>query len=268
MQHYAMETIDAGQNNPDIGLGHTQNDANQMSQKLEGNPSINSLENTRNIMDDDSIKSILFTTEFENDNLLQDDEMEKILSNNVCKCAQEWKEYSQIDGVVSHDCYVKMNNFHETEEWCCKPRLIHKKKHATVEMFAQFITSLSTCELHKAQEERCLKHSIKITSKETELQHVKRLGCTIGPNAKIAAPSIYVEKINSTAGLHRGIIEIKKQVTFEKDAKSKVLMIHATVDDAKETDSKLIDTRFEGFKHMSFKLSTASQRMAAMQTND
>jgi len=71
------------------------------------------------------------------------------------------------------------------------------------------------------------KNNIKITAKETDLVHVKRLGYILGPNVRLASPAHYVQDINKTAGLNHGIIEIKKQVTFERDVRSKVMMIYA-----------------------------------------
>ena len=176
--------------------------------------------------------------EVENDSLLQDDEIVTILTNHMNNFAQAWKETNQIIGVVSKNDYAMLDDFHDTEEWCYEPRIIQKKKCSTVEIFAQFITSATAYELYYSQSERCQKNNIKITAKETDLVHVKRLGYILGPNVRLASPAHYVQDINKTAGLNHGIIEIKKQVTFERDVKSKVMMIYAIEEEAKEIDKK------------------------------
>ena len=100
------------------------------------------------------------------------------------------------------------------------------------------------------------------------MEHIKQLEFIVSPNVQIAAPSLYVNEINKKVRLHQGRIEIKKKITFEKNFKSKVLMIYAMEQEAKETDQKILNTTFDGFKYVSFRLSSSSQRLAAMHSND
>ena len=114
-------------------------------------------------------------------------------------------------------------------------------------MFAEFITNKNAYELCKSQPVRYDKCCIKITVKDTDLEHVKWLGFIADPNAKLTDPTTCAHNANKKAGLHNRIIERNKQVTFKKNAKTKALMARAKVKDDKETDAQMIDTEFEGF---------------------
>ena len=72
-----------------MGRELTQNqDANQRSQNSDRNQPQTSQESRRSLLENDPIKLILFTIEFEKDNVLQDDKMVQMLKNNLCECAQ------------------------------------------------------------------------------------------------------------------------------------------------------------------------------------
>ena len=54
------------------------------------------------------------------------------------------------------------------------------------------------------------------------------------------------------------MIEIKKKITFERNVKSKVLIIYTIEDEAQDINKKLLETRFSRFKYISYELSSSS----------
>jgi len=62
-----------------------------------------------------------------------------------------------------------------------------------------------------------------------------------------------IEEVNK---LYKGIIEIKKQVTYERKDKSKVLIIHVIESEVEEIDLKLFNSMFAQFSYLSYKYST------------
>ena len=126
----------------------------------------------------------------------------------------EVEKLAQIEGVVSKEYHVMLDEFCNSKDWCYEPKIIHKKKHSTVKMFVQFIVNINAHDLHKIQEEICAKHTIKITAKDTDLEYIKRLGHIIRPSMKLASPATHAKKINNTACLQHRKIKIKKQIIF------------------------------------------------------
>ena len=78
----------------------------------------------------------------------------------------------------------------------------------------------------------------------------------------------YINTINDWVNFDERMIEIRKKYTYERDDRSKVLMIYALEDKAKLIDKNLFNTTFKKFKYISFKLSSLSVRMAAMYLNE
>ena len=53
---------------------------------------------------------------------------------------------------------------------------------------------------------------------------------------QLESPNEYINNLNMKLQLNKGIIKIKKKYTYEKNFRSKVLMIYAIEDEAKEID--------------------------------
>ena len=63
-------------------------------------------------------------------------------------------------------------------------------------------------------------------------------------------------------------MEIKNQLTFEREERTKALALHVVEDEADEIDKMLYSTSFKKFKHASYERSTAPQRLGAMHSNE
>ena len=65
-----------------------------------------------------------------------------------------------------------------------------------------------------------------------------------------------------------GTLEMKKQLTFERGTKSKVLVVYAIESEADKIDQALIKVSFKRVKHLSHKRTAPHQRMTAMHVNE
>ena len=113
------------------------------------------------------------------------------------------------------------------QNWVAHPRIINKKKKDIVECVFQVKSSSKAYQLYQNQKDLCDKLSMKVSSKNTDMFYVQRIGFLTGPNVKLSSPMNYVQEINYKAEIDRGCVEIKKKVTFEKGTSSKVLMVCA-----------------------------------------
>ena len=64
------------------------------------------------------------------------------------------------------------------------------------------------------------------------------------------------------------MIDIKKEFTYEKGKRSKVLSVYAITSTAKEINEKLCIAKFSRYKYISYKNTTLDTRLASMYTNE
>ena len=100
------------------------------------------------------------------------------------------------------------------------------------------------------------------------MKFAKKVGCAVGPNVQLASPIEHANGIQDLAHIDQSLIEIKKEYTYERGQRSKVLVMHAIEQNAKEIDKILHSTMFKHFKHVSCRLSAPKQRLAAMHSNE
>ena len=116
---------------------------------------------------------------------------------------------------MNKDSSIMIECFDDIDAWCYKPRVTKRKKNHIVEAFCSVMTKFSAYDLHKTQKERCEEQKIGMSSKETDMEHVKRLGFIIGPNVQLATPGICVKEINEKVGLNKGMIELKRNLPLK-----------------------------------------------------
>ena len=78
----------------------------------------------------------------------------------------------------------------------------------------------------------------------------------------------YVDEINEILNLDKGSIEIKKKFIYEKDIRSKVLIIYVIENKAKKIDSNIIKLESKRVKYISYKYTSLAERMIAICTNE
>ena len=84
----------------------------------------------------------------------------------------------------------------------------------------------------------------------------------------MASPKYYVNELEFKAEIEKGYVEIKKKYTFDRGVWSKVLVIYAVEEKAKEISLKLQQIVSRHYKYILYKNTTAQERLATMQVND
>jgi len=173
-----------------------------------------------------------------------------------------------IKGVYAKDHNYLVDNLDDIDDWLHDPRITRRKNKSVIECFFKISTEQSMYQLYFNQKEYCSKNDLRISTKTTDLVHTKRLGYIVGACVKLASPMEYVKQINALTGLEEGMIEIKKNRTYEKGTSSKVLSIYAVEDEAEEVDNIIYNTKFKNMQYVSYRLSDSAQRLAAMHLNE
>jgi len=93
--------------------------------------------------------------------------------------------------------------------------------------------------LYKDQKEFCEKNNLKLETKKTDMEFTKKIGFIIGPYVKVASTEFYSEKMVSKLKHFDGSIELKKQTTYEREMKSKVLVVYAVEEEANIIDTEI-----------------------------
>ena len=84
---------------------------------------------------------------------------------------------------------------------------------------------------------------------------------------QLADPNRCAKEIEENVPIDPGVLEIKKQTTFEREQRSKALVLHAVEEVAKELYESIHSTLFKCFRHASCQLCNAKQRLGAMYSN-
>ena len=132
-----------------------------------------------------------------------------------------------------------------------------------------FLKSNNTAyNLYQDQKEFCNKYLIKVSTKRTMMEYANKIGYLTGTYDKLAPVEYYMNDISRRLKLSEGIIDVKKEFTFERNIKSKVLAVYAIKSKASEINeefSKLINTRCQ---FISCRKTSSEERLASMHHNE
>ena len=98
--------------------------------------------------------------------------------------------------------------------------------------------------------------------------HAKKIGFLTRTYVRLASPNNYVKDLGFKADIINGFIEIKKQHTCDRGVRSKVLVVHAIEEKAKEISNKLQEIKTSRCKHAPCRDTSIQERLLAMQAND
>ena len=174
-----------------------------------------------------------------------------------------------IDGVIGVDNKTIISSeFHDYQAWTYKPRIIEKKNYVLAEMMMSVKTDKSAYALYENQQEYCDKYKIKVTTRRTTMEYVNKIGYLTGTYVKLASSEYYIEDINSRLGISNGIVDIKKEYTYEKGKRSKVLMVYVISSQVKQVLDGMSKMKTTRYKFVSYKHTTSEERLASMHYND
>ena len=96
------------------------------------------------------------------------------------------------------------------------------------------------------------------------MSYTKRIGFIVGPYLKLASVQEYEKQIRELTKLEEGTFEIKKDLIYERNARTKALVIYAVENKAQEIDQIVNQMCTEEMKYVSFRLTTLQMRISAM----
>ena len=86
--------------------------------------------------------------------------------------------------------------------------------------------NLSVPNLVKAQQSFYDQYQIGVYLKNIDLKHIKRIAFTTGINVRLLSTKWYRKKIKKMLNIIKGTIEIRKETVYQKNYKSKYLIIY------------------------------------------
>ena len=105
-------------------------------------------------------------------------------------------------------------------------------------------------------------------SKNTIMEYTNRIGFLTGTYVRIASPKYYITDLTKRLNIREKIIDVKKEYTYEKGQRSKVLVIYATEEKADQINEKLSTIKSKRYRYVSYKKTTSEERLASMHFND
>jgi len=221
-------------------------------------------ENTQN--EQSNMKGLSFEMEFKIDDVNDHYVVMSIMF--VSDLLKRWLKSNAIEGVVAQDNSMIVNGFEDYQAWAILPKIIHRKQYVTAEIIATVQTNESAYSLYSKEQEYCQKYNIHVSSKNTIMEYTTKIGFLTGTYVKIAAPKYYISDIKNRLAITNNVIEVKKEYTYDKGKRSKVLVIYAIENVADQIDEQLKNLKSKRYRYLSYKLNTSDERMGAMHYND
>jgi len=181
---------------------------------------------------------------------------------------QQWKISGMIDGVLGHDNKLLDSDFAQHDLWIVAPRIIYKKIYILAEIIVIMKLNASAFQLYHNQKNYCDKNQIKLSSKNTILEYTSRVGFLSDTYIKLASPKYYIKDLNQKLQIKEGKIDIKKEYTYKKGQRSKVLIVYTISSEAKTINERLCKAKFSRYKYISYKNTTSDIRLASMHSNE
>ena len=169
-----------------------------------------------------------------------DDEHSAMVLHATEELSQAWDHDKIIQDAYDLDGRMLERKYSELDSWAIIPRIVKKKKYATVETIIQVKTKASACRLYQNQKEYFYQNNISISRKRTGLEYTKKVRFLAGTYVKLASVDYHIDEIIDKMELDSKSIDIKKRFTYERNSRSKALSICAVHEEADQIDNKLL----------------------------
>ena len=193
--------------------------------------------NIEEIEEDKTIKGLSFEMEFE-----IDEENEHYVATSihfVSDLLQKWILSRAVEGVVANNKSVMVEGFNNVQAWALPPKIVQRKKYILAEIITKIKTTETAYSLYLKEQEYCTKYNIHVSSKNTIMEYTNRIGFLTGTYVRIASPKYYIADLTKRLNIREKIIDVKKEYTYEKGQRSKVLVIYATEEKADQINEQL-----------------------------
>ena len=206
--------------------------------------------------------------EFEPEREVQDDEYGAMVLQTAQDLLQAWDHDKIIEDAYNLDGQLLERRYDLLDSWAIIPKIVKRKKYISVETIVQVKTKASAYGLYQNQKDYCDQNNISIIGKRTGLAYTKKVGFLSGAYVKLASVDYHIDEIIDELKLDDKSIDIKKRFTYERNSRSKVLVIYAVHEDADEIEENLLKMKSPRYKYVSYKKTTSEERLAAMHHND
>lgn len=213
-------------------------------------------------------KYFTLETTFDRNDEYSDEDYAEGLNEMSVQLIQAWMNEQVIDDVYDEENNSFNNAYEDFDKWNIEPRVVKRKDYVKVETIIHIKTELKAYGLYMNQKEYCDQNDLRISGKNTGFEYTKKIGFLSGTYVKLASQEKYSDEIIEAMDLNQNLIDIKKEYTYEKGTRSKVLAIYAVEREAKEIDEVLCDLKSPRYSYMSYKHTTSDERLAAMYRND
>jgi len=224
---------------------------NQMNYSTLGRRDDNPMEGTS---DDENILGVMFKMEISPDPDLSEEKVIMILYSKVKKLIYQWIKHKDIEGIYTKEHEVLVDNLEEQAfEWAIDSRVIFKKHIIVAETFVDLKTEQKVFQLYEKQKDMCKDFCVKLETMKSVEGFTRRIGFLSGPHVQTALTEFYERKLVDASPDSEGMIAIKKQATFERGIRSKVLVVYGLESEANCIDMEIVAKKYKGFKYMSYK---------------
>ena len=264
-----LEWLEPGQKrnkNPSI---ENHMEADEMNDEIPGEDNIVRQEESmfnENQSDQNNIKGLSFEMEFEIDEI--HDHYVSTSTKFVGELLQKWLKSNAIEGVKAVDNTFIRKELLTYQSWAIPPKIIHRKQSITAEMIVEVETNESAYSLYLKEKDYCNKYNIRVSSKNTIMEYTTKIGFLTGPYVKIAAPKYYITDLKRKLDITNNLIDVKKEYTYDKGKRSKVLAVYAIEKEAENIDAQLKRLKSKRYRYLSYKFHSSDERMGAMHYND
>ena len=218
-------------------------------------------------MENESIKGLSIEIDFEVDGKIE--QCVTSITHFTMDLLKKQIQTKAIEGVLALDGKsIMTSEFEDVEAWTIPLRIIKKKQSMLAEMMVLVKTENTAYNLYEDQKEFCDKYLIKVATKRTTMEYVKKIGYLTGTYVKLASEEYYIKDISKRLKIPSGMIDIKKEYTFEKGKRSKVLSVYVIEKKALEINeecSKLTNNRYQ---FVSYRKTTSEERLASIHHNE
>ena len=143
-----------------------------------------------------------------------------------------------------------------------------RKRSTKIQVFLTIEIKFSIRELVQQQLMIFKEHNINISMKNTRMEYIDKIGFLIGRHNQLVSIDWYQTHLEDSLILDKGLIEIRKEYTCEKNMKLKVLMIYAVETQVQDIDDSLLELVDTNLKCISYKHTTSAEQLTSMHANE
>ena len=127
----------------------------------------------------------------------------------------------------------------DINNWIIKPRMIGKQSRKKTEVFIEIVVNNYLGVLIKPNITLLKEERLSLQVKTTIIEYTVKIGIVLEPNLQFASKINYENDIYTKLKYDQRIVEIKRDITYEKSYKSQCIAIMAIQSEQERVDNNL-----------------------------